>query len=291
MDETAFTVVIDGLYFGEGPRWHDDWLWFSDIKGHKVLRWRPGADLEQIAYIADDMPSGLGWLPDGRLLVVAVETRRLLRQEHSGAVVEHADLSGLCRGIANDMIVAANGTAYVDDSGLSSFDVSAERRPGRLLRVTPDGAVQVAAEDLEVPNGCLLSDDGRTLIVAEAHGGQLTAFDVEPDGGLARRRMFALPEPAPGRDRTHPDGICLDAEDAVWVADIRGRRLLRVREGGEIAESVSFASYMPIACVLGGPDRRTLFVCTVTDPGRRLGEVAGNVILAGQVEVPGAGRP
>ncbi len=291
MEETTFSVVIDGLYFAEGPRWHDDWLWFSDMHGHKVLRWRAGADLEQVASIADDMPSGLGWLPDGRLLVVAVQTRRLLRLEHSGTVVEHADLSGLCQGMANDMIVAADGTAYVDDSGLSSFDGSAAPRPGRLLRVTPDGKVQIAADDLTVPNGCILSDDGQTLIVAEAHAGHLTAFDVKPDGGLAHRRMFARPEPAPGRDRTHPDGICLDAEGAVWVADIRGRRLLRVREGGEITQSVSFGSYTPIACVLGGPGRQTLFVCAVAGSGGKIGQVASNVILAAQVDVPGAGRP
>lgn len=291
--ETSFQVAVSGVHFAEGPRWQDGYLWFSDMMGHRVMRYRPGGAVDTVVPVPDDRPSGLGWLPDGRLLVVAMETRALLRREPSGELILHADLSGLCWGFANDMIVAADGTAYVGDSGLANFGTPGERRPGKLIRVRPDGSTDVVATDLVVPNGCILTDDDRTLIVAEAHAGHITAYDVDADGGLDGRRRFAHLGPAPGQDRAHPDGICLDAEGAVWVADIRGRRLLRVRSGGEIADSVILTGFMPVACVLGGPDRRTLFVCATRhrDEGSPIGASPENVVLAAEVDVPGAGRP
>src|SRR5690606_14217044 len=220
---------------------------------------------DTVVEIAHDEPSGLGWLPDGRLLVVAMETQRLLRLEPDGSVVEHADLSGLARGSINDMIVAADGTAYVGDMGARIHD-SGERRPGQTIRVDPDGTVSTAADNLESPNGHILTDDGRTLIVAESAASRLTAFTVDADGTLRDRRVYAELRPEkPGIPVAPPDGICLDAEGAVWVADPIGARVFRVREGGEVTDSIDFTDVIPVACVLGGPDRRTLLMCVARD--------------------------
>jgi sugar lactone lactonase YvrE len=293
MDESAFSVAVDRLHFAEGPRWHDGSLWFSDMYGHRVMRYRPGSEAEEVLSFPGDKPSGLGWLPDGRLLFVVMDTRRVMRLDGPGRIVVHADLSPLCRGFANDMIVAPDGTAYVDDSGLPNIGQPGERQPGQLIRVTPDGSASRVADDLVVPNGCILTDDARTLIVAEAHAGHLTAFDVGTDGQLSGRRLFAKLVPASAAvDRVHPDGICLDAEGAVWAADIAGMRMIRVHEGGRVSESATFSAYTPIACVLGGDDRRTLFVCARRAGGAaRMDESADNCVLAGQVAVGGAGRP
>ena len=215
-----------------------------------------------VAEVTHDEPSGLGWLPDGRLLVVAMETGKLLRREPDGTLVEHADLSGLARGSINDMIVAADGTAYVGDMGARLSVEGSERVPGQSIRVAPDGSVSCAADDLASPNGHILTDDGRTLIVAESGASRLTAFDVQPDGTLADRRTYA--ELAPEKEGVKfapPDGICLDAEGAVWVADPIGARVFRVREGGDVTDSIPFDGVIPVACVLGGDDRRTLFMC------------------------------
>ncbi len=290
-------TVIDGLVFGEGPRWHDGALWFSDMHAHHVVRAeltddRTSATTRTVAEITDDEPSGLGWLPDGRLLVVAMETQRLLRVESDGAVVEHADFSPWARGSVNDMIVAADGTAYVGDMGARIHD-GGERVPGQTFRVTPDGAVSCAADDLQSPNGHVLTDDGCTLIVAESGGARLTAFTVGGDGTLTDRRVYAALTPA--RDSVPvaaPDGICLDAEGAVWVADPIGARMFRVREGGEVTDTIDFDDVIPVACVLGGDDRRTLLMCVAADWKKDvvLGGRTGR-IDAVEVAVPGAGRP
>jgi sugar lactone lactonase YvrE len=231
-------------------------------------------------------------LPDGRLLVVAMETQRLLRVEHDGSVVEHADLSGLARGSINDMIVAADGTAYIGDMGQRIHE-GGERRPGQTIRVTPDGAVSCAADDLESPNGHILTDDETTLIVAESAGSRLTAFTRAADGTLHDRRTFAELRPEkPGIPVAPPDGICLDAEGAVWVADPIGARVFRVREGGEVTDSIGFDDVIPVACVLGGPDRRTLLMCVAADWKRDVVRQAPTGrIVAADVGVPGAGRP
>jgi sugar lactone lactonase YvrE len=222
-----------------------------------------------------------------------METQRLLRIEADGSVVVHADLSAAARGSLNDMIVAADGTAYVGDMGVRIHELGAERRAGQTFRVAPDGSWECAADDLQSPNGHILTDDGRTLIVAESGGMRLTAFTVRADGTLAERRTFA--ELTPERADVPvapPDGICLDAEGAVWVADPIGARVFRVREGGEVTDSVVFSGVIPVACVLGGPDRRTLLMCVAADwkrdalAGRRTGRID-----ACEVDVPGAGRP
>jgi sugar lactone lactonase YvrE len=289
---TPRTIVSD-LYFGEGPRWHDAALWFSDMHGHAVIRSTVDGETTTVAEVTHDEPSGLGWLPDGRLLVVAMETGKLLRREPDGELVEHADLSSLARGSINDMIVAADGTAYVGDMGARLSVEGSERVPGQSIRVAPDGAVSCAADDLASPNGHILTDDGRTLIVAESGASRLTAFDVQPDGTLSNRRTYAdlVPEKE-GVPVAPPDGICLDAEGAVWVADPIGARVFRVREGGEVTDSIGFDGVIPVACVLGGPDRRTLFMCVAAHWKRDIVTAARTGrIDACEVDVPGAGRP
>jgi sugar lactone lactonase YvrE len=288
-------TLLDGFTFGEGPRWRDGALWFSDMHGHRVLRvTTDGAEasaVETVAQITDDDPSGLGWLPDGRLLVVAMESQQLRRVEADGSVVVHADLSSAARGDLNDMIVAADGTAYVGDMG-ARVQAGGERVPGQTFRVAPDGTWECAADDLSSPNGHVLTEDGATLIVAESAGSCLTAFDVSADGTLSGRRTFAAL--VPGKDGVPvapPDGICLDTEGAVWVADPIGRRVFRVREGGEVTDQIDFDD-VPVACVLGGAGRRTLMMCVAADwkrdalAGRKTGR-----IVATDVTVPGAGRP
>jgi sugar lactone lactonase YvrE len=298
MDPTMVRTVLDGLVFGEGPRWHDGALWFSDMHDHRVVQttidglMNKGAATTFVE-ITDDEPSGLGWLPDGRLLVVAMETQRLLRVEPDGRVVVHADLSTAARGSLNDMIVAADGTAYVGDMGMRIHDLGAERRAGQTFRVTPDGEWSCAADDLQSPNGHILTDDGRTLIVAESGGMRLTAFDVAADGTLSGRRTYAELHPEKdGVPVAPPDGICLDAEGAVWVADPIGARVFRVLEGGEVTDSIAFDDVIPVACVLGGPDRCTLLMCVAADWKRDvITQLRSGRIDACAVDVPGVGRP
>jgi sugar lactone lactonase YvrE len=293
MPPGALRTVLDDLVFTEGPRWHDGRLWCSDMHDHRVISTALDGGADTIVRVDDDEPSGLGWLPDGRLLVVAMETQRLLRVEPDGELAVHADLSSAARGSLNDMIVAADGTAYVGDMGVRIHELGAERRAGQTFRVAPDGSWECAADDLQSPNGHILTDDGRTLIVAESGGGRLTGFTVQADGTLTDRRTFA--ELTPERDDVlfaPPDGICLDADGAGWVADPLGARVFRVREGGEVTDTIRFTEVIPVACVLGGPDRRTLLMCVAADWKRDalVGTRTGRIV-ASDVDVPGAGRP
>lgn len=301
------SIGLDGFYFTEGPRWHEGALWFSDMHGHRVMRALfDGNDLtgevEAVATMDFDDPSGLGWLPDGRLLVVAMSTKKLYRLETDDAVsdgaagnlVEHADLSHLVDGDINDMIVAEDGTAYVGHMGYEIHGDISERKSAETIRVTPDGNASIGADQLEAPNGHILTADESTLIVAESAASRLTAFDVNPeDGTLSGRRTYAQLTPATeGLSIATPDGICLDEEGAVWVADPRGRRILRVLEGGEITDSHIFEDEMPLACVLAGEDRRTLCICVAVDWRREivLQKPTARIDTV-RVEVPGAGKP
>jgi sugar lactone lactonase YvrE len=297
MPPGAVRTVLDDLVFTEGPRWQDGRLWCSDMHDHRVISTALDGDVDTVVRVDDDEPSGLGWLADGRLLVVAMETQRLLRVEPDGSVATHADLSSAARGSLNDMIVAADGTAYIGDMGVRIHELGSERRAGQTFRVAPDGTWECAADDLESPNGHILTDDGRTLIVAESGGGRLTAFTVRDDGTLTDRRTYA--ELTPARDDVlfaPPDGICLDAEGAVWVADPLGARVFRVLEGGAVTDTIDFTTALPglipVACVLGGTDRRTLLMCVAADWKRDalVGTRTGRIV-ATDVHVPGAGRP
>ena len=224
---------------------------------------------------------------------MSTERRQLLRQEPDGALAVHADLSALARGALNDMIVRSDGTAYVGDMGLQLFDTAGDRVTGATLLVTPDGDVRRAADGLEAPNGHALTPDERTLVVAESAAFRLTAYDVAPDGSLHGRRTFAELHPSdPEVPVSAPDGICLDAEGAVWVADPVGRRVIRVREGGEVADELAFDGLVPVACTLGGPERLDLLVCAAVHWHREVVlEARSGRVLRVPVEVPGAGAP
>lgn len=276
-------VLLDGLRFPEGPRWRDGRLWFSDMHDGRVLALAPDGKAEEILALDGDEPSGLGWLPDGRLLVVAMQTRRLLRRERDGRLVPHADLAGVADFHANDMVVDGHGRAYVGNFG---FDLNAGATPRatRISLVHPDGRVETAADDMMFPNGSVLTPDGRTLIVGESFRSCLTAFDVGADGRLSKRRVWAQLE------RCVPDGICLDAEGCVWVASPVSHGALRVREGGEVVERVEVESQV-YACMLGGADRKTLHLCTAAthDPAKTAARTGRIETI--DVAVPGAGLP
>jgi sugar lactone lactonase YvrE len=253
MEKTASETLAEGLTFPEGVRWHDGALWFSDMHAHTVQRLEPGGALEVVAEIPE-CPSGLGFLPDGRPLVVSMHDRRLLRLDEDGPH-EHADLSALAPWHINDMYVDRHGRAYVGNFGDGSAP-PAPPSPTVLLLVEPDGEARVVAEDLWFPNGIALSADGGTLIVAETRSvpGKLTAFTVAADGSLSGRRTLASFEGG------FPDGIAIDAEDGVWIAFPFGDELVRVTADGEIDQRLPFPS--PYAVALGGPGGRDLFVAT-----------------------------
>ena len=276
-------TLLDGLTFPEAPRWHDGRLWFSDFYTQRVVAVDPTGRAETMLEVPQ-RPSGLGWTPDGALLVVSMLDRRLLRVER-GTTRVLADLSAVATGPCNDMVVDGLGRAYVGNFGYDRHKGEPPRTTC-LARVDPDGRVTRAAEDLFFPNGTVITPDGRTMIVGETQGHRLTAFDVAPDGTLSNRRVWA-----PLDDAVFPDGICLDAEGAIWVSDARGFALLRVREGGKIDGTVSTGSRYAFACMLGGADRRTLFVCTSTGSGPAMADKRDGAIETVRVDVPGAGLP
>lgn len=253
---TTFEVLERGLRFPEGPRWHAGRLYYSDMYAGEVRALDLSGRAEVVARVPAH-PSGLGWLPDGTLLVVSMQDRKLLRVKDGGAPAVFADLSALAPFHCNDLVVDARGNAYVGNFG-SDIGAGAAPAPTCLILVTPDGRARKVAEDLMFPNGMVVTADGRTLIVAETFASRLTAFDLVPDGSLSNRRVWAELGGA------MPDGICLDAENAVWVAAPFGNELLRVGQGGAVYERIAMAS-KPIACVLGGPDGKTLFALTSDD--------------------------
>ena len=276
-------TVLTGLAFGEGPRWRDGKLWFSDMHAHEVIAMTPDGKRETV-FSHSGPVSGLGWLPDGQMLVVSMVDMALLRIEPDGRAVVHADLSGVATGRCNDMVVDAAGRAYVGNFGFDYPD--GERKPAKLARVDPDGTVSLAADELMFPNGTMITPDGNTLIVGETFAERLTAFDIGADGALSNRRVWAQLGA-----QEYPDGACLDAEGAIWVASPFTSEVIRVKEGGEVTERIK-ADQGVFACMLGGADRKTLYVLTASgsDPedcaARRLGKV--EVV---QVDVPGAGLP
>lgn len=291
-------TVVEDVHFLECPRWHEDRIWFVDFYAYGVFSAREdGSDLRREVEVPQQ-PSGLGWLPDGRLLVVSMRDRRILRQEPDGSLVTHADLSGVVDAHLNDMVVDDQGRAYVGSFG---FDLmgGAPIETAALHRVDPDGTVTQVAEDLWFPNGSVITDDG-TLIVDETFGNRISAFDIAADGSLGERRTWAefggLPS---SRDFAEalpeavlsPDGCGLDAEGALWVADAMFNRLVRVREGGEILEEIPVGTGT-YACMLGGHDGRTLFACSAPDffEEPRKAATEGR-LLAIRVDVPHAGRP
>ncbi|OWW19282.1 SMP-30/gluconolactonase/LRE family protein [Noviherbaspirillum denitrificans] len=281
-NDNDIILIAEGLAFPEAPRWYGDALWFSDFYTHKLHRMAAGGAIETVVDVPGQ-PSGIGWIPDGSLLVVSMLDRRVLRLSN-GRLETHADLSAFTSSPCNDMVVDAHGRAYVGNFGFDMFNREAPR-PTTLQLVMPDGATRVAADELLFPNGVVITPDGGTLIVAETFGKRLTAFDIAADGSLAQRRVWA------DLGEASPDGICLDAEGAVWIASPPTSEFLRVHEGGRISDRIPVDA-QAIACALGGPERKTLFMVTgkVSKAPRALAERNGR-ILARQVAVGGAGLP
>ena len=283
MTPRTTTVVLDGLAFPEGPRWHDGRLWFSDQHDKRVVAMKPNGDAETIVEVPQQ-PSGLGWMPDGDMLVVSMLDRRVLRLR-DGGLVDHADLSALAPGSCNDMVVGAEGRAYVGNFG---FDMYAGAKPAEtcVIAVEPDGRADVAADGLGFPNGSVITPDGSTLLVGESMAARISAFDIAPGGTLSNRRTWAKLEGAT------VDGMCLDAEGMIWAACPFTGRVLRIREGGDVVDEVTGTHPGAFACMLGGDDRTTLYLCTApTHVPEEARAAHGGRIEALQVEVPGAGRP
>jgi sugar lactone lactonase YvrE len=280
----TLTTLLDGLRFGEGPRWHDGKLYFSDMHGDCVMT----VDLEGRSSVVCEVPnnpSGLGWLPDGTMLVVSMTDRKVMRMERGGGALKlHADLSALAPYHCNDMVVDSGGRAYVGNFG---YDLHKGEKPRAtvMIMVTPDGKPRVVADDLIFPNGTVITPDGKTLIVGESFGRRLTAFDIAADGSLTNRRVWA------DLGKNPPDGIALDAEGAIWVASPTQSEVIRVKEGGEVTERIPVATDA-FACMLGGADRKTLFVLTAasSDPAACRAKATAKIEIT-RVEVPGAGLP
>jgi sugar lactone lactonase YvrE len=278
-------LVVDGIAFGEGPRWHEGYFYFSDIGAKRVQRISDSGEVETIVEVPG-RPSGLGWRPDGSMLVVSMHDHRLMRFD-GGELEEIADLSEWCGGDLNDMVVDPLGRAYVGNIGFELDVDPIEPRPTHVVRVDPDGSVCSVAEDLVAPNGMVISPDGRNLIVAESGRACLTSFSIDAGGNLGDRRLFArLPEGAA------PDGICLDEEGAVWVASPTTNEFLRIQEGGNVTDRISIGDRPAIACMLGGADRRTFYMVSAPTSS-----ISTSIPLsAGRIEtirvpVAGAGRP
>lgn len=299
MVERELTLVAEGFSFTEGPRWHDGRLWFSDFYTHTVNAVDGSGDIETIATVPAQ-PSGLGWLPDGSLLIVSMKDQRVLRRTDDGTLAEYADISRFCGGHANDMVVAENGQAYVGNFG---FDRMAgdDHAFTNLVLVDVDGSSRVVAEGLSFPNGSVITPDGGTLIVGESYGNRLSAFDILADGSLGERRDWASfgdlgDEPDMVKRAAaasfSPDGSSLDADGAIWVADARRQVALRLAEGGEILDRVETTPANVFAVALGGEDGRTLFLCTAPDSEQASRSAAREArILSTRVDVPHAGRP
>jgi len=293
-------MLLDGGGFFEGPRWHDGRWWVSDFYRHVVQTVDSDGRAEEVMTV-EPQPSGLGWMPDGSLLVVSMKDHRILRRSPEGEVSVHADVSEYCGGHLNDMVVDGKGRAYVGNFG---FDLmgGADPAPTVLVRVDPDGSAVVAAEDLRFPNGSVITPDGLTLIVGETAAARYTAFTIGADGALGDRRVWAQVAPAPELGplaetlpqlKFAPDGCALDAEEHIWAADAVGARCCRVAAGGEIVDEIRAPDGLGIfACMLGGDDGRTLLLCTAPDFNEESRSQAREAVLfTTTVDVPHAGLP
>jgi sugar lactone lactonase YvrE len=278
-------VLMTGLLFGEQPRWHEDRLWFSDWGTQEVI----AVDLEgnsEVILQGPSFPLCVDWLPDGRLLVVSAREGLLLRREPDGSLVTHGDLAGVSDPPAgNELVVDGRGNAYVNGGGFDLM-VGEEFAPGIVALVSADGSARQVADGLAFPNGMLVTPDDSTLIVGESYAKRLTAFDIAADGGLSNRRVWA------DLGDGVPDGICMDAEDAVWYADVPNERCVRVREGGEVLQTIELDRGC-FACALGGPDRRTLFMMATewSGPANMFAGPRTGQVLTVEAVAPGAGRP
>jgi sugar lactone lactonase YvrE len=292
MNPDTVNVLLAGLQVGESPRWHDGRLWFCHWGADEVVAVAPDGMTEVVLHDPEIPPHSIDWLPDGRMLVVTLAEQwagHLMRREHDGEIVVHADLRTVARGF-NEIVVHPGGNVYVNGSDfdfLGWLQGEAEFVPGKIAMVTPDGEVREVADDIQFGNGMVITPDGRTLVLADSFAGTLVAFDIEPDGSLSGRRIWA--------DGLSPDGITIDAEGAIWTStggmEIPTGTMVRVLDGGEITHRVEI-DRNPFACMLGGEDGRTLHVMAARfDPQDPFGGPATGRVLTIPAPAPRAGNP
>jgi sugar lactone lactonase YvrE len=278
-------VLMTGLTIGESPRWHEGRLWFSNWGAQEVIAVDLEGNSEVVARVPTTIPFSIDWVPGGRMLIVSGPESLLLRSERDGSLVTHADLTRLSDRGWNEIVVDGRGNAYVNGVG---FDLMAgeEFAPGIVALVTPDSSARQVADGIAFPNGMAVTPDNSTLIVAESYANRLTAFEIEADGGLSNRRVWA------DLDGGVPDGICIDAEGAVWYGDVPNKCCVRVREGGEVLQTIELDRGC-FACMLGGADGTTLFMMAAEwrGPTNMFDEPRTGQVLAAQAPAPGAGWP
>tara|TARA_B100001027_G_scaffold208648_1_gene174121 strand:- start:90 stop:1016 length:927 start_codon:yes stop_codon:yes gene_type:complete len=302
--------LTGGLYFGEGPRWHENKLWFSDFYSHKVMTLDENNSLETVCEVPSQ-PSGLGWLPNGDLLIVSMLDRKILKFSE-GSISVHADLSEYVEHKCNDMVVSRDGTAYVGNFGMG--DAGESMNSTHLMIVKSDGTVLKGPDNLLFPNGTVITEDGKKLIVAETLGAKLTSFDIEDNGELINRKLWARTSPlfslliikflsSLGFDLSKvdfsrysknlhvPDGICLDEKNGIWIASPTSKAVVRIEKGGNITDIISTPKGA-FACMLGGKDRKTLYVIisNSSDPEEAQASPEGEIHSI-EVEIPGVGKP
>ena len=269
-------TLLTGLAMGESPRWHENRLWFSDWGAQEIVAVDLDGNREVVVRTPFGLPFCIDWLPDGRLLIVSGRECLLLRRELDGSLVSHADLRGLSDKAWNEIVEDGRGNVYVNGG------------PGIIALVAPDGSARQVADRIAFPNGMAVTPDNATLIIAESHGKRLTAFDITPDGSLSNRRVWA------DLGSGVPDGICIDADKAVWYGDVPNKRCVRVREGGAVLQTLNLDRGC-FACMLGGMGKRTLFLIAAEWRGmENIPEVArartGQVLTA-EAPAPGVGWP
>ena len=302
--------LIGGLYFGEGPRWHENKLWFSDFYSHKVMTLDENNSLETVCEVPNQ-PSGLGWLPNGDLLIVSMLDRKILRFSE-GSISVHADLSEYVAHKCNDMVVGRDGTAYVGNFGMG--DAGESLNSTHLMIVKSDGTVLKGPDNLLFPNGTVITEDGKNLIIAETLGAKLTSFDIEDNGELTNRKLWARTSPlfslliikflsSMGFDLSKvdfskysknlhvPDGICLDEKNGIWIASPTTKAVVRIEKGGNITDTINTPKGA-FACMLGGKERKTLYVIisNSSDPEEAQASPEGEIHSI-EVEIPGVGKP
>ncbi|RWC52866.1 SMP-30/gluconolactonase/LRE family protein [Mesorhizobium sp.] len=281
---TQARLLTTGLAFGESPRWHDGRLWLCNWGTGEIVAVDTDGNREIVLTVPAVLPYSIDWLPDGRLLVVSGREGLLLRQEADGSLVTHADLRPLSKGPWNEIVVDGRGNIYVNGGGPAPAP-GEHFGPGTIVLITPDGAVRQVAENIAFANGMAVTRDNKTLIIAESHANRLTAFDIAADGTLSNRRVWADLD-------GYPDGVCLDAEGAVWYADVPNKHCVRVREGGEALQTVTVDRGC-FACMLGGADRKTLFIAAAEWRGfeHMVSDARTGQVLSVEAPAPGVGWP
>lgn len=275
------TLIFSDLRFPEGARWHDGQLWFSDMHTGQVFSSHPAARTLEEVTVVDDQPSGLGWLPDGSLLISCMTDRVVRRLGTDGVLRDFADVSRLTSAPINDLVTTSDGRTFLGGFGYDLY-ADAPQRPGPVFAIDVDGGVEVADDDMVFPNGSVVLPGTATLVVAETWAARLTAFDIDPDGRLVDKRVWASLPPG-----STPDGICVDAQGAVWVSSIGTSQFFRVEAGGRVTRTIDVDGRCATDCVLGGPDGTTLFLLTSNSWQPSETTVRAGRIEAVEVDVPG----